>query len=98
MSTTVIDLPTRGAFHEEVAARLRVGIAARNIKKSDIAEAIGMNLASFSRRVNGKYPMDLDEADAICAASGINRAWLLTGEGPMLDPDWTGAPAEGVPA
>ncbi|UVF60386.1 immunity repressor [Gordonia phage Meyran] len=86
--TTVIDLPRRGTFRDEVATRLRLGIATRNLKKSDVAKWIGMNLASFSKRVNGRLAIDLDEIDSISSATGINRAWLLTGEGPMLDPDW----------
>lgn len=82
---TVLELPT--GFRREVAGRLRQALAARNIKKSDVAKAIGMNLTSFSKRVNGHLPIDVDEADQIAAASGINRAWLLTGQGPMFNPD-----------
>ncbi len=86
---TVIQLhPSGGSYRSEVAARLRQGIAARNLKKQDIADWIGMNQASFSKRVNARLPINVDEADVICAVIGMNRAWLMTGEGPMLDPDW----------
>lgn len=91
---TVLELPT--GFRREVAGRLRQALAARNIKKGDVAKAIGMNLTSFSKRVNGHLPIDVDEADQIAAASGINRAWLLTGQGPMFDPDLSGSVPESL--
>lgn len=86
--STVLDMNPSGTFRAEVASRLRQGIAARNVKKSDVADFIGMNQTSFSRRVNARLPINVDEADIICAAIGIDRNWLLTGEEPMLDPEW----------
>lgn len=87
--STVTQLHPRGpSFRAEVAARLRQGIVVRNLKKRDIADYIGMNQASFSKRVNARLPIDVDEADLISSAIGVERRWLLTGEGPMLDPEW----------
>ncbi len=86
--STAFDLPQQNPFHLEVAARLRQGIAARNVKKSAIAEFIGMNTTSFSKRVNGHIAIDVNEADLIAAVIGIDRNWLLTGIGLMLDPEW----------
>ncbi|WP_409429493.1 helix-turn-helix domain-containing protein [Mycobacterium sp. SMC-11] len=86
--SVVVDLVPQGTFRAEVAARLRQAIAARNIKKSDVAAWVEMNVTSFSKRLNGHLPMDLDEIDSIADAAGILRDWLLTGAGPMLDPDW----------
>ncbi|MCT7372743.1 helix-turn-helix domain-containing protein, partial [Mycolicibacterium llatzerense] len=85
--STVLELTPTGSFRAEVAARLRQAIAVRNVKKSDIADAIEMNQASFSRRVNARLAINMDEADLICSVLGINRDWLLTGSGPMIDPD-----------
>lgn len=88
LMSTVIELtPSGDAFHLEVAQRLRIGLEARGIKKGDVAAAIGMTPASFSKRLHGHLVIDLDEIHQIAAATGINRDWLLTGTGPMLDPD-----------
>lgn len=86
--STAIRLRPEGSFRAEVASRLRQGIVVRNLKKQDIADRIGMNQASFSKRVNARLPIDVDEADVICAAIGLRRDWLLTGNGSMLDPEW----------
>ncbi len=80
--------PQSGGFRAEVAGRLRQAIAARNIKKGAVAEMIGMNFTSFSKRVNGRLAIDVDEAEIISDAIGVNRDWLLTGNGLMLDPEW----------
>ena len=87
--STVIELnPEGSAFYLEVASRLRIGISARGIKKADVAAVIGMTPSSFSKRLNGHLVMDLNEIDQIADVTGITRAWLLTGSGPMLDPEW----------
>ncbi len=86
--SVVVELSPRGTFRSEVAARLRQAIAARNIKKSDVAAWVEMNITSFSKRLNGHLPLDVDEIDTIADAAGIERNWLLTGAGPMLDPGW----------
>lgn len=84
----VLELYPVASFRDEVAARLRQGIAVRNIKKQDVAKLIGMNQSSFSKRVNGRLPINVDEADEISVAIGLGRTWLLTGEGEILAPDW----------
>ncbi len=87
--STVIELNPGGAdFYLEVASRLRIGLSARGVKNKDVAEAVGMVPSAFSKRVRGSLVMDLDEIDRISAAVGLNRNWLLTGSGPMLDPEW----------
>ena len=86
--STVIELPQNSSYRAQVAQRLRLAIAARGYRKSDVARGIGMNQASFSRRLNAKITLSLDEVDQLAIATGINRDWLLTGTGPMFDPDW----------
>lgn len=87
--STVIELsPTGDAFHLVVARRIRIGLTACGAKKADVAAAIGMTPASLSKRLHGHLVIDLDEVAHIAAVTGISRDWLLTGNGPMLDPDW----------
>jgi hypothetical protein len=88
MSTVIELTPDGSSFHMQVAGRLRIGLSARAIKKGDVAKFIGMTPGSFSKRLHGHLIMDLDEVAQIAAASGIMRDWLLTGTGPMLDPEW----------
>ena len=88
MSTVIQLNPGGAAFHLEVASRLRIGLSVRGIKRNVVAKAIGMTASSFSKRLRGHLVMDLGEVDEIAEVTGICRDWLLTGSGPMLDPEW----------
>ncbi|WP_160145478.1 XRE family transcriptional regulator [Arthrobacter sp. SLBN-53] len=88
MSTVIELTPDGSAFHLQVAGRLRIGLSARGIKKGDVAKFIGMTPSSFSKRLHGHLVMDLCEIEQIASATGMVRDWLLTGSGPMLDPEW----------
>jgi len=49
-----------------------------------LARAAGISPGSFGRYVNGAGKPTFDQIALICAASGVNANWLLTGEGPMM--------------
>ncbi|QKY79209.1 immunity repressor [Mycobacterium phage Raymond7] len=88
MSATVIELNATGAdFHQEVASRLRIGLSVLGVKNKDVAKAVGMVPSAFSKRVRGTLVLDVAEVDRIATATGINRDWLFTGNGPMFNPD-----------
>lgn len=85
---TVIQLTPSGSdFHMEVAARLRIGISALGLKSKDVARDVGMVPSAFSKRTRGAIVMDVAEIDRIARATGLNRDWLFTGQGPMFSPD-----------
>jgi len=87
MSTTVTFADGTN-FRAEVAYRVKIGLEMRRLKKFDVADWIGMTAASFSKRLNCRLAFDLDEIADVALAAGLLRDWILTGHGPMLDPDW----------
>ena len=44
---------------------IRAEAARRNLSQREVAERIGMSQASFSRRMNGEQPWDLNELDKL---------------------------------
>ena len=92
MSETV--LPLRRAseattLQEHVAEELRVTMARRRVPQRDLAEALGINAATLSKRLNGQQPMTVDF---------IGRACVLLGLSPRTLFDWTPPePGPGVP-
>lgn len=87
--STAIELTSDGSdFYLEVARRVGIGLTVRGIKKADLAKVMGMTPSSLSKRLRGHLVMDLDEIAQIALIVGLDRDWLLTGGGPMLDPEW----------
>lgn len=53
-----------------------------------IAKKLGYNDAVLSQILNGKVPMSMKFIDKLCNMNKfINKQWLLTGAGKMLDDD-----------
>lgn len=60
-----------------VAAEVRAAIARAGVTRQEVAEAIGMTEATFSRKANGVTPFSVVDIVFIAAYLGIDQASLL---------------------
>lgn len=60
-----------------VAAEVRAAIARAGVTRQQVAEAIGMSEATFSRKANGATPFSSVDVVFIAAYLGIDHASLL---------------------
>lgn len=67
--------------------RLRVVMQHKGWNKSKLAKKIGLAASSISRWEHGIYPPTATTIDRICAGTGCDREWLLTGNGVPWEED-----------
>jgi transcriptional regulator with XRE-family HTH domain len=67
MSNTAVD----------VAMNVRVELARRRVRQTDLAECLGLSQAAVSRRLSGAVPFDVNELAAAAALLGVPAASLL---------------------
>ena len=60
-----------------VASNIRAEIARRNLSQRVIAEHLGVSQPSFSARMSGKTPIDVNELFAIADLLDVDPAALL---------------------
>lgn len=60
-------MPTTQTTAERVGANVRAELARRNITQTDLANHLGLGVASMSGRINGRIPIDVNELAAIAA-------------------------------
>lgn len=65
------------------AERLRLAIAHSGMTQADLAKQIGVSQSTISQVVNGKVS-GVCRTSVIAKALGIDRNWLVYGEGEML--------------
>lgn len=56
------------------------------LSKGKFADKVGINRSNFSKITNGNYPCGEGVINKIVLAFGVNKQWLLTGEGDMYTP------------
>lgn len=56
------------------------------LSKGKYADKVGINRSNFSKITNGNYPCGEGVINKIVLAFGVNKQWLLTGEGDMYTP------------
>lgn len=66
-----------GALTERVASLLRQRIADLNRGDGRVADDAGIPRASFSRLLNAKKPIYLEQLDSICEVLGLEIGWVL---------------------
>ena len=59
------------------AANVRAEMARRSIRRADAARSLGMTLSSFSRRITGRVPFNVEELDALACLFDITVPTLL---------------------
>lgn len=64
----------------EVADRLRGRMAEKRIRQSEVMLATGWSKTTAWRKLNGHYPIDVDEFNALWEAFGISPVYLITGD------------------
>ena len=76
-----LSMPTRsrsiGALTERAASLLRQRIADLNWSDGQVADAAGIARGTFSRLLNAKKPIYLEQLDATCAVLGLDLGWVL---------------------
>ena len=63
--------------HEIVAAEIRAEIARQRIPQVAIATAMQLSQASVSRKLNGRYPLDVNDLYALAGVLRVPAAHLL---------------------
>ena len=83
----------------DLAARVRMALAADGRTQKEIADALGWDPSKLSRYGSRTDPMEpgAGAAAALVAELGVSGHWLLTGEGPMY-PEQEDAQAEAFEA
>jgi len=71
---------TPSTLSERVAEEIRVLMARRRIRQSELARKIGTNDQWLSVRLRGVQPIDLNDLEVIAAALGVTPADLLGGK------------------
>lgn len=70
----------------DLAERLRMAMRHANKSQSQIAREIGKSTAAVSQWMTGAVKgLKADTANALEKATGVRAAWLVTGEGSMLE-------------
>ena len=65
------------SVREAVAEEIRVQMARRRMTGRGLARGAGLNEATVSRKLAGKYPFDVDELSAIAGVLGVPIRQLL---------------------
>lgn len=68
-----------------VAERLKTFRAYMGLQQSDLADSAGLHVQTVSRYERNLQAPKMATVDAWHAAYGLRPAWLLSGDGPMLD-------------
>ena len=63
----------------DVASNIRAEIARRNLSQRIVAEHLGVSQPSFSARMSGKTPLDVNELFAIADLLDVPASQLLDG-------------------
>ena len=53
-------------------------MARRNVRRADAATSLGMTLSSFSRRVTGAVPFNVEELDSLARLLNVTVPALLS--------------------
>lgn len=72
-------------MRDVVAGEVRAHLARRNIKQTELAEALRRDQTWLSRRLLGKVAFDVDDLATICEVLHVSMAELL-GELPPASP------------
>ncbi len=75
---TVNNVTQPHPLREALAAEIRARLAAAQISKTRVADAIGHSLASVSRKMSGQAPVQVDELATIAAMLDTTPGELLT--------------------
>lgn len=62
---------------ELTAEAVRIELARRRISGRNMARSLGWSYTTTARRLNGEYPMNIDELAAVAGFFGIPMAELL---------------------
>jgi transcriptional regulator with XRE-family HTH domain len=78
---SITDVPGVGpALRERVAEEVRALMGRRRTTGAQLARAIGVPQSSLSRKLTGRYPLDVDDLEAIAAYFEIPVASLIPAE------------------
>jgi transcriptional regulator with XRE-family HTH domain len=67
-----------------VCENLRQYFEQQGMSQQDIADKLGTTRAYVSAILNGRKSIGKNQAEKLSNLFGFSKAWLLTGEGPML--------------
>lgn len=65
---------------ERTAAAVRAELARRKISGKKLAEDLGWSRTTTWRRLNGTYPFDVDQLDAIASHLGVSVGTFLSSQ------------------
>lgn len=63
---------------EAVAAEVRAALARRQITQTSLAQTTGRSQAYWSRRLNGRAALSMDDLSVIATVAGVSIADLVT--------------------
>lgn len=61
-------------------------MVSKGMKQGRFADFVGVDRSNFSKILKGNYPCGDGVVNKIVLATGVNKQWLLTGEGDMYTP------------
>lgn len=64
---------------QAVAAQVRIVIAARGIRKNELAEPLGITADQVYRKTSGRVPFSIDELDTLASALGVEPWEFIPG-------------------
>jgi len=68
---------TKTDTRQAIAAEVRAALARKQIKQSDLAEAVGMSQAALSERLRGHRAFNTDQLADIAGVLGLDLYELL---------------------
>lgn len=71
-------------FSQVVAARVRVVIAERGIKKNELAKPLGITPDQVYRKTSGQVPFSLEDLDIVASVLGVTPAEFIPGASSSL--------------
>ena len=70
---------------ENIGKKIKEYFSEAGISQTDVAKALNVQPAAVSNQLNGR-PFGKNSAAKWSSAFGFRTSWLMTGEGPMFDP------------
>jgi len=69
---------------ENTGKRIEEGLRLRNMKRSDLANRLGISRGSVTNYINGRYKPSGEMNDRIASVLGVSAAWLAGFSVPMI--------------
>jgi transcriptional regulator with XRE-family HTH domain len=63
---------------ETIAEEIRALMARRQVSQTELAQAVGVSQATFSERIRGRKPFNLDQLDAIAEHLNVSVESIVT--------------------